>query len=131
MGEISPRLRTRALNDEDVLLFSHPTISMKHHLTETHKQACKIRNIVSTLQSIFSGKYDQLHHVTPLSGTSPTNHRLTHDKAAVTFFEGGGGGLIFSFLFLEDTQECLPIQGRIKDFANGGGGNGGGATGGG
>ena len=47
------------LNDEDVLLFSHQTISMKHHLTETHKQACKIRNIVSILQSIFSGKYDR------------------------------------------------------------------------
>ena len=63
------------------------------------------------------------------SGTSPTNHRLTHDKAAITFLKGGG--LIFSFLFLEDTQECLPIQGRIQDFANGGGGATGGGNGGG
>ena len=55
------------LNDEDVLLCSHQTISMKHHFTETHKQACKIRNIVSALQSIVTGKYDQLHHVIPLS----------------------------------------------------------------
>ena len=63
------------------------------------------------------------------SGTSPTNHRLTHRKAGITFF-GGGGGCVFSFLFLEDTQECLPIQGRIQDFATWGGG-GGRATGGG
>ena len=38
--------------DEDVLLFSHQTSSMNHHLTETHEQNFEIHNIVFSSQSI-------------------------------------------------------------------------------
>ena len=40
-------------SDEDVLLFSHQTSSMKHHRTETHKYNFEIHNIVLSSQSIF------------------------------------------------------------------------------
>ena len=33
-------------NDEDILLFSHQTSSMKYHLTETHEHNFKIHNMV-------------------------------------------------------------------------------------
>ena len=39
-------------NDEDVLLFSHQTSSMKHHLTETHKHNLEIQNVMFYSQSI-------------------------------------------------------------------------------
>ena len=39
-------------NDEDVLLLSHQTSSMKHHLTETHKHNFEIHNIVLSSQSV-------------------------------------------------------------------------------
>ena len=38
---------------EDIVLFSHQTSSMKHHLTETHKHKSEIHNIVLSLQSFF------------------------------------------------------------------------------
>ena len=38
-------------NDEDVLLFSHQTSSMKHQLTETHEHNFEIHNIVLLSQS--------------------------------------------------------------------------------
>ena len=39
-------------NDEDVLLFSHQTRSMKHHLTETHEHYFEFHNIVLSSQGI-------------------------------------------------------------------------------
>ena len=36
--------------DEDVLLFSHQTSSMKHHLTETHEHNFEIYDIVLSSQ---------------------------------------------------------------------------------
>ena len=39
-------------NDEDVLLFSHHTSSMKHHLTETHEHNFEIHNSFLSLQNI-------------------------------------------------------------------------------
>ena len=39
-------------NNKDVLLFSHQTSSMKHHLTETHEQNFETHNIVLSSQSI-------------------------------------------------------------------------------
>ena len=38
-------------NDEDVLLFSNHTSSMKHHLTERHEHNFEIQNIVLSSQS--------------------------------------------------------------------------------
>ena len=48
-GEI---LISNPKNDEDVLLFSHQTSWMNHHLTETHEHNCEIHNIVLSSQSI-------------------------------------------------------------------------------
>ena len=39
-------------NDENILLFSYQTSSMKHHLTETHEHHFEIHNIVLSSHSI-------------------------------------------------------------------------------
>ena len=39
-------------NDEDVLLFTHQTSSVKHHLTETYGNNFEIHNIVLSSKSI-------------------------------------------------------------------------------
>ena len=44
-------------NDEDVLLFSHQTSSMKHHLIETQEHHFEIQNIVLSSQSISLHKF--------------------------------------------------------------------------
>ena len=39
-------------NDDYVLLFSHQTSSMKHHLSETHERNFEVHKMVLSSQSI-------------------------------------------------------------------------------
>ena len=97
---------------------------MKHHLTETQNRLVKFAILCQPYKVSFQGNttsYIMLLHYQ--SGTSPTNHRLTHRKAGITFFEGGGGCFSHFYFWKTHRNACRYRGGsRILQLGQRGGG---------